>query len=115
MTSATCSGNSIEMNVRPPGTGVGVAFGKAPASFLAKLIGKHRSASPQTMRVDDTDHATGFFTTRSDSDAGMNARTADVLLRADPSELQVLDGGNDAERAELIAQRLQEWKSAANW
>jgi hypothetical protein len=26
----------------------------------------------------------------------------------------VLDGGSEAERAELIAQRLREWKSAAN-
>jgi hypothetical protein len=27
---------------------------------------------------------------------------------------QVLDGGSEEERAELIAQRLREWKSAAN-
>jgi hypothetical protein len=26
----------------------------------------------------------------------------------------VLDGGSDVERTELIAQRLREWKSAAN-
>lgn len=67
------------------------------------------------IRVDDTDHATGSFTTRSDRDAGLNARTAGVFLRAGPSDLEVLDGGSDTERAELIAQRLQEWKSAANW
>ena len=47
-------------------------------------------------------------------DPGLNARTAGVYLRADPSDLQVLDGGNEEERAQLIAQRLQEWKSAAN-
>jgi hypothetical protein len=35
-------------------------------------------------------------------------------MRADPSDLQVLDGGSEDERAELIAQRLEEWKSAAN-
>jgi hypothetical protein len=35
-------------------------------------------------------------------------------LRADPSDLQVLDGGSEEERAQLIAQRLREWKSAAN-
>jgi hypothetical protein len=47
-------------------------------------------------------------------DAGLNARTAGVYLRADPSDLDVADGGSEKERAELIAQRLQEWKSAAN-
>ena len=37
-----------------------------------------------------------------------------VYLRADPSDLQVLDGGSEEERAQLIAQRLREWKPAAN-
>jgi len=36
------------------------------------------------MRVDDTDHATGFFTTRSDRDAGLNARTAGVFPPSRP-------------------------------
>ena len=44
----------------------------------------------------------------------MNARTAGVYLRADPSDLKVLDSGSEEERAELIAQRLREWKAAAN-
>ena len=64
--------------------------------------------------VETTDRATGYWTTRSDRDPGLNARTAGVYLRADPSDLQVLDGGNEEERAELIAQRLREWKSASN-
>ena len=55
-----------------------------------------------------------FWTKRSDRDPGLNARTSGVYLRADPSDLQVLDGGSEEERARLIAQRLQEWKSAAN-
>jgi hypothetical protein len=45
---------------------------------------------------------------------GLNARTSGVYLRADPSDLEVLDGGSEQERAELIAQRLRDWKSAAN-
>jgi hypothetical protein len=65
-------------------------------------------------RILSTDRATGYWTTRSDRDAGLNARTAGIYLRADPSDLQVLDGGSEEERAELIAQRLREWKSAAN-
>ena len=40
--------------------------------------------------------------------------TAGIYLRADASDLQVLDGGTEKERAELIAQRLRDWKSAAN-
>jgi predicted nucleotide-binding protein with TIR-like domain len=66
------------------------------------------------IRVESTDRATGYWTTRSDRDPGLNARTAGIYLRADPSDLDVLDGGSEGERAQLIAQRLQEWKSAAN-
>ena len=66
------------------------------------------------IRLETADRATGYWTTRSDRDAELNARTAGVYLRADPSDLKVLDGGSGDERAELIAQRLREWKSAAN-
>src|SRR5881396_245481 len=66
------------------------------------------------IRVEAADRATGYWTTRSDRDPGLNARTAGVYLRADPSDLLVLDGGSEEERVQLIAQRLQEWKSAAN-
>jgi hypothetical protein len=64
--------------------------------------------------VETADRATGFWTTRSDRDPELNARTAGVYLRADPSNLEVLDTGSEKDRAELIAQRIQEWKSAAN-
>src|SRR5436853_2584422 len=66
------------------------------------------------IRVETADRATGYWTTRSDRDAGLNAPTAARYLRADLSDLQVLDGGSEEERAQLIAQRLREWKSAAN-
>src|SRR5438445_7356357 len=64
--------------------------------------------------VETADRAAGYWTTRSDRDAGLNARTAGAYLRPDPSDLQVLDSGSEEERAQLIAQRLREWKSAAN-
>jgi Predicted nucleotide-binding protein containing TIR-like domain len=64
--------------------------------------------------VETADRATGYWTTRSDRDAGMNVRTSGVYLRADPSDLEVLESGGEEERAQLIAQRLEEWKSAAN-
>ena len=64
--------------------------------------------------VEGADRATGYWTTRSDRDPELNARTSGVYLRADPSDLQVLEGGSEEERAQLIAQRLREWKAAAN-
>jgi len=66
------------------------------------------------IKLETAERAIGYWTTRSDRDPALNARTAGVYLRADPSDLQVLDGGSEEERAELIAQRLREWKSAAN-
>ena len=66
------------------------------------------------IRVQSADRATGYWTTRSDRDPALNVRTSGVYLRADPSDLEVLDGGSEEERAELIAQRLRDWKSAAN-
>jgi len=64
--------------------------------------------------LETVDRGTGYWTTQSGRDPGLNARTAGVYLRADPSDLRVLDSGSEEERAELIAKRLQEWKSAAN-
>jgi hypothetical protein len=66
------------------------------------------------IKLDSPDRATGYWTTRSDRDPAVNARTAGIYLRADSADLQVLDAGNEDERAELIAERLREWKSAAN-
>ena len=66
------------------------------------------------IRVEAADRATGYWTTRSDRDTSLNARTAGIYIRADASDLQVLDAGSEEERAELIARRLEEWKSAAN-
>jgi Predicted nucleotide-binding protein containing TIR-like domain len=64
--------------------------------------------------LETADRATGYWTTRSERDPELSARTAGVYLRADPADLQVLEDGSEEERAELIAQRLREWKSAAN-
>jgi hypothetical protein len=66
------------------------------------------------IRLETAERASGYWTTRSDRDPTLNARTSGIYLRADPSDLQVLDGGSAGERAELIGQRLSEWKSAAN-
>jgi hypothetical protein len=66
------------------------------------------------IRLETTDRATGYFTTRSDRYGELNVRTAGLYLRADPTDLEVLDGGSVEERSDLITRRLDEWKGAAN-
>ena len=63
------------------------------------------------IRVESADRAAGYWTTRSDADPEMNARTSGVYLRADPEDLGILDGRDDRKRAELIAAQLRNWKS----
>ena len=64
--------------------------------------------------LESTDRAAGYFTTRSDTDPTVNARTAGVYWRADSEDMDILDGNDDRQRAELIAERLKRWKSIAN-
>ena len=66
------------------------------------------------LRLESSERASGYFTTRSDRDPNMNARTAGVYWRAHPDDVLVLDGRDDRKRAALIAQRLQDWRSAKN-
>lgn len=66
------------------------------------------------IRIESADRAAGYFTTRSDADPSVNARTSGVYLRADPGDMTVLDGRDDRHRAELIAERLRDWKAIAN-
>jgi hypothetical protein len=67
------------------------------------------------IRLESADVAAGFFTTRSESHPQINARTSGVYLRARPEDVGILDGSDDQKRAELIAARLAEWKSKANY
>ena len=62
------------------------------------------------IRLESADRASGYFTTRADAQ-NVNARTAGVFLRADPTDMSILDGRDDQKRAELIAERLTRWKS----
>src|SRR5204862_2461618 len=63
------------------------------------------------IRIESADRAAGYFTTRSDTDPKVNARTSGVYLRADPGDMNILDGRDDRQRAHLIAERLRRWKS----
>ena len=66
------------------------------------------------IRLEGADRAAGYFTTRSDADPNINARTSGLYLRANPEDVGILDGRDDQRRAELIAERLADWKASAN-
>ena len=66
------------------------------------------------IRMESADRASGYWTTRAETRAKLNARTAGVFWRADPEDLSILDGGDDQRRAELLAERLGHWKSLTN-
>ena len=63
------------------------------------------------IRLETADRASGYFTTRSDADPQLNARTSGIYVRADASDVGILDGGNDLDRAALLAMKLQDWKA----
>jgi Predicted nucleotide-binding protein containing TIR-like domain len=63
------------------------------------------------IRLESVDRATGYWTTRAPK---VNARTAGIYQRADPADMKILDGSDERQRAELIAERLGNWKSIAN-
>jgi hypothetical protein len=66
------------------------------------------------IRIESADRAAGYWTTRSETDGTVNERTSGVYLRADPEDLSILDGRDDRKRADLIAERLRDWKSISS-
>jgi hypothetical protein len=62
------------------------------------------------IRMESADRASGYFTTLSQTQPKVNARTAGVYLRAEPGDMSILDGRDDRQRAKLIAERLKHWK-----
>jgi hypothetical protein len=62
------------------------------------------------IRLESADRASGYFITREDTQK-TRARTAGVFLRAEPTDLSILDGRDVQKRVELIADRLEHWKS----
>ncbi len=66
------------------------------------------------IKLESPDRASGFWTTRAEHDPELKARTAGVYWRADPEDLNVLDGRDDQTRAALIAERLKQWKAVKN-
>jgi hypothetical protein len=66
------------------------------------------------IRLESADRASGYWTTRSDHNPELNERTSGVYLRTDPEDMNILDGSDNQRRAELIAERLKNWKSIKN-
>jgi hypothetical protein len=63
------------------------------------------------IKLEGPDRAAGYWITRAENEAIVNARTSGVYLRAAAVDLSILDGRDDQKRAALIAQRLKQWKS----
>jgi hypothetical protein len=63
------------------------------------------------IRLESTDRAAGYFTTRADTRPKVKARTAGVYCRAEPGDVRTLDEQDNEQRAKLIADRLRLWKS----
>ncbi|HEX9163520.1 MAG TPA: nucleotide-binding protein [Thermoanaerobaculia bacterium] len=66
------------------------------------------------IRIESIDRAAGYWTTRLDGIPQEGIRTSGVYLRADPRDMEILDGRDDQKRAELIAERLKNWKSISS-
>jgi hypothetical protein len=62
------------------------------------------------IQLENADRASGYWITR-DGSLKVNKRTVGVYLRAEPSDLETLDGNDDEQRVRLIAERLKRWKS----
>ena len=63
------------------------------------------------IRLESVDRASGYWTTLADADPQLNMRTSGVYWRAEPDDMETLDGRDDEKRAELIAERLRQWRS----
>ena len=66
------------------------------------------------IRIESADRAAGYWFTFLDSNPNVNIRTSGTYLRADPEDLNILDGRDDKKRAELIAERLAIWEAIRN-
>ena len=94
---------------------------REPASVFYYWNGERprRADAPQLngtaeIRLVSADRAEGYWITRSDTQPDLNTRTSGIYLRADAGDLAILDEGDPAQRAALIAERLEQWKAYAN-
>ena len=65
------------------------------------------------IRLESVDRASGYWTTLADTNSTVNVRTSGVYWRAEQRDMETLDGRDDEKRADLIEERLKQWKSAS--
>ena len=63
------------------------------------------------IRMESAERASGYWTTRADKHPELDVRTSGVYLRADPGDMNILDGRDDRRRGKLIGERMRHWKS----
>ncbi len=63
------------------------------------------------IKLESAERAAGSFTVRADKQPKLNQRTSGVYVRADAADFAILDGNDDALRAQLLSERLRQWKS----
>lgn len=61
--------------------------------------------------IESVDRAVGYWTTRAEADPNLKERTSGVYWRAQAGDAELLDSGDDRQRAKLIAQRIKQWKA----
>jgi hypothetical protein len=66
------------------------------------------------IKLESTDRAVGYYTTRSDMQPERTARTSGIYMRAEPGDMKTLDGPDRGQRAKLIANQLRRWTSIKN-
>ena len=62
------------------------------------------------IRLESDDAASGYFIVISDAQPKISIRTAGIYLRAEREDLAILDGRDDRQRSDLIAERLRHWQ-----
>jgi len=61
--------------------------------------------------MESADRASGYFTSRADTQLRVNARTAGVYWRAEPEDMGIMDRSDDPRCADLISEQLRRWKA----
>ena len=61
--------------------------------------------------LESADRASGYWTTRAETGPKVNARTSGIFLRSAPEDVGIMDGSDIQKRAQLISDRLTDWKS----
>jgi hypothetical protein len=65
--------------------------------------------------LESANRANGYWITRSRSTGDFLGKTSGIYLRADPTDMDVLDSDDPSARLALIEKRLKEWQATVNF